>query len=119
MERAITFRGMDLSGKWVEGSLVVWPDGGCEIMIPANAANLMDKVAVIAETVGQFTGETSRDGKRIFEGDIVRYETIDGEMAEFAVVWGSGCWELEDLDGHHFRIAGFSAIVEVVGNVHE
>lgn len=85
---------------------------------------------VIPETVGQFTGLTDKNGKRIFEGDIVRYYEIDDEeetTAVAVVVYGiSNNYPAFDLSDHDFECNALSHIfgsgqyaIEVIGNVHD
>lgn len=82
--REILFRGkQDSNGKWVYGD---YHTDSCYIY------DCKDSIAykVIAETVGQFTGLCDKNGKKIFEGDIVIYndnENADSEGEFSIVVW--------------------------------
>ena len=120
MAREILFRGKRTdNGEWAEGELIhAVPSGIPGIRIPSRTALLI--YSVIPETVGQFTGLTDRNGKKIFEGDVVRFEDIDGEMVVCVVLWGenAGRWELDvPATGNRFAMSFFDVVVEVVGNL--
>lgn len=118
--REILFRGKRKTGEWIEGSLVV-SNGPVNVGRCYNLtqfSDMGDKIGgfyeVVPETVGQFTGLCDRNGKRIFEGDIIScfYENL-------LVEWDAGAFQ----SSNHYKLYPLDHFVarncEVAGNIHD
>lgn len=71
-------------------------------------------------TVGQFTGLLDRNGKEIYEGDVVEY-VCDGAQIGFMVYDDFGCVSIEYGDETYLQTINLRllSMMEVIGNIHD
>lgn len=126
--REILFRGKNkVDGEWSIGSLTHDTKyGNCFIEVCVHQGICEE---VIPETVGQYTGLTDKRGKKIFEGDIIKYRHHD--INEKAVIrYGAPenrytmyGWYLDDNQGNTaFRLSEYfikDYNCQVIGNIYD
>lgn len=113
--REILFRGKRSdNGEWVNSNTFYQCDGKIKLWDEPNRDGYVE---VEPETVGQYTGLTDKNGTKIFEGDIVKWNI------NFAIVWQECKFVIKkDLisKAYDYVLSCFDGTeLEVIGNIHD
>ena len=91
MNREIKFRGKQTkNGEWMYGIPFFWSNKMCDIQVEENG--YLKVYRVDPNTVGQFTGLKDKNGKEIYEGDIMCLSDRGSHKEEVIVEHGLYGW---------------------------
>lgn len=110
MSREIKFRAwVKQDNEWFYTYLDIEEDDFCgnEIWLD------YDKCA----TIEQYTGLKDKNGKEIYEGDILQID--DHILGDFVVVWHNFGWKIKRSVGYESLSVHKSEDCTVIGNIHE
>ena len=118
--REIKFRGIN-NGRWVYGSLFERAISEEFYIAFENTARSITELQVSPESVGQYTGLKDKNGKEIYDGDILEYKRSKRFLRDI-VIFSEGAFWCGYHDGGSTRKKIKliqSSRVEVIGNINE
>lgn len=128
MSREILFRGKSIgTDEWLYGNLFNYgltapSNVPCiSVCVPTSWKEAYNLYAVHPDTIGQYTGLKDKNGKKIFEGDIV----IIGEKLKAKVIYYDGAFRMQsefsptpiNTTDMGYMMREFS--VRIIGNIHD
>ena len=132
--RKILFRGKRVgNGEWIYGYYVPVCFGRfpCKPAIVPEPDGIWEPIAVKPETIGQYTGLTDKNGKKIFEGDILKivhkYQSpFDDDTKEYTDITTDVVFFDDEGLCFSYGNSPFLCVVdnvtaeyEVIGNIHD
>lgn len=124
--RTIKFRGKHVDDdEWVYGDLII--DNAENYFIHIREEKRQVAHMVYPDTVGQFTGLLDKNGKEIYEGDVVsyrypirRHDSFVRNEINYIGFRQSECkFIVVCKNRHHDLHEPYNLQVEVIGNIHE
>lgn len=109
---------------WVKGYYVFAAEtlGKDNIHVMFDGYGLNREVEIKPETLCQYTGITDKNGKKIFEGDRIRFETFEKETIERVVFWDDEYSRFSVFLNEKIAVGvnrHLSRDIEVIGNIHD
>lgn len=116
MNRTIKFRGKSvLNDEWIYGDLVHRTDSPKTIS-PVQ----INGIGVKEDTIGQFTGLFDKNGKEIYEGDILLVDDYEGVRIYNKVGIKDGCFGyIGEYSGDLLPFCHYNITEEIAGNIYD
>ncbi len=127
MNREIKFRGKSID-EWVYGMLCKVNEGDTEHGEPIKYKIQTDEkeygeyvncFITDENTIGQYTGLHDKNGKEIYEGDIVKIKYRDEDIGKVIYEHNGFSIDVTNMNKNYGRVSFVNNFIEVIGNIYE
>lgn len=127
MNREIKFRGISID-EWVYGMLCKVNEGDTEHGEPIKYKIQTDEkeygeyvqyFITDENTIGQYTGLHDKNGKEIYEGDIVKIKYRDEDIGKVIYEHNGFSIDVTNMNKNYGRVSFVNNFMEVIGNIYD